>query len=76
MKTLIYMSEEIKKKDPDVNRVTIRQTGKRLRYGGSLNLVKDGEVLARIRVNPKGLRTTPKHHVRAWVETKLEVELA
>ena len=46
MKTLIYMSEEIKKKAPDVNRVTIRQTGKRLRYGGSLNLVKDGEVLA------------------------------
>ena len=77
MKTLIYMSEEIKKKDPDVNRVTVRQVGKRIRYGGSLSLVNDqGEVLARIKVNPQGLKAAPHHNVRAWVETKLRVEPA
>ena len=77
MKTLIYMSEEIKKKDPDRNRVTVTQRGQAIQYGGNLKLVdKKGKTLAEIVVDPTGLKSAPEHHVRAWVETELRVEPA
>lgn len=77
MKTLIYMSEELRKAEPDVNRVTITQRGKDIKYGGSLKLVdKAGKTVARVLVDPKGMKAAPEHHVRAWVETELRVEEA
>jgi len=73
VKTLIYMSEEIKKPSPDPKRITVVQQGTDIRYAGNLKLVHGGKVIARIRFKPEGLETAPSHHVRAWVETECEV---
>lgn len=70
---LIYMSEELKKKDMDVSRAVIVQEGQSMTYGGQLRLVHNGIEVARIRIDPKGLQEAPEHHVRAWIETDCEV---
>lgn len=67
------MSEELKKKDMDVSRSTIVQEGQTLTYGGPLRLVHNGMEVARILIDPKGLKEAPEHHVRAWIETELDV---
>jgi hypothetical protein len=69
----IYMSEELKKKDMDVSRATVVQSGEKLTYGGPLRLVKDGQTVAWLKIDPKGLESAPEHHVRAWIETDCEV---
>jgi hypothetical protein len=73
VKTLIYMSDEIKKPKPNPKRITVVQQGGKIKYSGNLKLMYDGKVLARIRFKPEGLQTAPSHHVRAWIETECEV---
>jgi len=74
VKTLIYMSEEIKKPSPDPKRITVVQQGGDIRYAGNLKLVdKNGKVVARVKFKADGLPTAPEHKVRAWVETECEV---
>ena len=69
------MSEELKRKDMDVSRSTIVQSGKSLTYGGPLKIVDEkGRTLATVKLDPKGSPLMPEHHVRAWIETEYEVK--
>ena len=69
----IYMSEELKKRDMDVSRSTIVQENGEIRYGGPLELRHKGKTVARLMIDPEGMKEAPEHHVRAWIETDLEV---
>ena len=74
VKTLIYMSEELKKPKMDVSRATIVQSGPTIKYGGQLRIVdKQGNTLASVLIDPKGLKAAPDHFVKAWIETEYEV---
>lgn len=67
------MSEELKKKKPNPERITVRQVGQQLTYGGPLVIKYNGVEVARIEVDLNGTPLAPEHNVRVWISTECEV---
>lgn len=74
MKTRIYMSHELKKARPNLKRIAVVQRGRRIRYTGPLRIVdRNGRTLVWLKFSARGMRSAPRHRVRAWLETGLRV---
>jgi hypothetical protein len=76
-KAFIYMNHFIKEKKVTDPVITVQYEGnKNVVYSNCVELHDDaGRCLVRIVFDPDGLPNAPFHHVRAWVETRLNVRL-